>query len=108
MFYKIDKIVDTPFDNISRIYTTGDSDSKMVTDVNTSFFDIKNGGEFDLKFVDKVNQKMLNNVDFCMNGIVFKKDDDFSYISYGGLLMKIDNIDFKKDERVSCMITLNY
>lgn len=105
--YKIDEIKNTLFDNVSRVYATGDSNSKLITDMNNTFFDIKKGGNFNLTFVNKVNQEMLNNVDFCMNGVVFKKDDNFSYISYGGLLMKTDNKDMKKDDKVSCLITIN-
>lgn len=107
MSFKIDSIIETEFNNINRINASSiNNSSTLTTDVHSKYFDAKIGDVFDLKFVNKIDQQILNEFDYCMNGIVFKVDGNVSYISYGGLLMKIDGIDkdVKKDDKISCLI----
>lgn len=98
--FTIDEI-NTNFDEVSRIKS-----EDLEIDVNNIFFDFYEnvekgivgltgliGKEFELSILKKIDQTNLINYDYVMHGKLFKKEGNSFYVSFGGLLAKMDNFD---------------
>lgn len=109
--FTIDEINKT-FDEVSRIKS-----EDLEIDVNNIFFDFYGkeedtssliGKEFELSILKNIDQTILVNYDYVMHGILFKKEGNVFYSSFGGLLSKMENFDeinnLNIDEPFYCLL----
>lgn len=89
--------------DISRIHLKNNNKESVVIDVHNIFFKF-NRPNLNLK-IDK--KACLDNVDYVNHGKIYNIKKDSTYISFGGLLMRINKIfnDYNIGDDVYCYIT---
>jgi hypothetical protein len=81
------KDVKKNFDKVSRIYDTKGSLELDVHDMFFEFFKNSETKKFNMELA--INGGKISNSDYSMHGTIYKIDDSFVHVSFGGLLMKL-------------------
>ena len=90
-------------EHVSRIKLKNENEY-VIIDVHNVFFKFNNNN-LNLKITKKCN---LDNVDYINHGKIYNKKNGCTYISFGGLLMKINKLfdpSYKVGDDVYCYIT---
>ncbi len=99
MYERLLKIIEvTKSKNVSRLILESSNKEIIETDVH-NLFQTNN----DVRL--KLNVEYEDNHDYVMLGKVYNKNSKETYISYGGLLMKVpENLEISLDTNIYCFI----
>ncbi len=114
MIFKITDIK-KEFNNVSRIYGRSNINNVSIeADIHDNFIeslkvspDGNNENDIEITFFKDKNDIKVPDYEYISYGIVFKIDEKFTYISCGGLLMKIEQmLDVSVDQNIFCCMNI--
>jgi hypothetical protein len=107
-YKKVFEIQDTKknFDKVTRIIANSDGskDKKIEIDVHDIYFDfLKSKGTDKFELTLSTEKDDISLYDYAMHGLVFKKKEESTMASFGGLLMELnEKIDININQNLFC------
>ena len=94
-YFKVSDVDTSRYERVGRLISTGSDDTNVTLDINTELYPVNVGETLHIQLSQSLSPEMKDAAEYIMYGKIYRFDEGKGdktnvFISFGGLLMRIE------------------